>query len=139
MKRRDELQLGAERVRIGSWRGSQRVGLVTPLSSPLSPGPELVRRACTELARRGYREVLTGALAADELEGFESSGFELRDSLHLLAHDLVGVPAPVLPVGITLAKGNRFRPSTPLRVDSRAFEPFWRLDDEGLRDALSAT
>ncbi len=74
-------------------------------------------------------------MAVDELEGFESCAFELRDSLHLLAHDLVGLPVSTPPEGITLRKGNRLRLSTatgrrPL------LQPFWRLDEEGLREAL---
>jgi ribosomal protein S18 acetylase RimI-like enzyme len=140
MGRRDELRRGAERVKIGSWRGSHDVGLVTPLSGPLSPGRELIQRACAELVRRGYREALTGALADDELRGFEACGFEERDTLHLLAHDLGPLLARVeLPTDVRLARGNRFRLSATLRVDGRAFPPFWRLDVGGLQEALTAT
>jgi ribosomal protein S18 acetylase RimI-like enzyme len=139
MGRRNELRLGEERVRIGPWRGSQQVGLVTPLSGPIAPGRELVERACAELANRGFREVVTGALADDELDGFEACAFELRDSLHLLAHDLRRLPEVDLPVGVRLVRGNRLRRAAALRVDARAFPPFWRLDIEGLVEALLAT
>ena len=100
------------------------------------PSAALVREACEVLARRGFREVLTAALAPAERGGFLSAGFEVRDSLHLLAHDLTDIPdAP----RVHLRRGRRRDKAEALAVDHRAFPAFWRLDEGGLREALTAT
>jgi ribosomal protein S18 acetylase RimI-like enzyme len=96
----------------------------------------MVRHCCDLLATRGFGEVLTGALSPAEQRGFLDAGFTVRESLHLLAHDLDDLPAtPVAPL-------RRARPGdrdAVLSVDGAAFPPFWRLDREGLTDALEAT
>lgn len=100
------------------------------------PSAAIVRYACEILALRGYREVLTAALAEPERAGFLAAGFEVRDSLHLLAHDLRDIPtAPPA----TLRRGRRADRATALGVDHRAFPPFWRLDEGGLHEAMTAT
>jgi ribosomal protein S18 acetylase RimI-like enzyme len=100
------------------------------------PSAALVRHACAVLADRGYREVLTAALAEPERAGFLAAGFSTKDTLHLLAHDLHDIPeAPPA----HLRRGRRADRSTALGVDHRAFPPFWRLDADGLHEAMTAT
>jgi len=65
-----------------------------------------------------------------------TAGFEIRERLHLLAHDLLVLPdAPE----ISIRRGRKSDRPGALAVDARAFEPFWRLDDQGLEEALTAT
>lgn len=143
MRRVDEVRRGAERLRLGPWRGGGsggegRVALVAP-GGPNPPGEALVREACAVLARRGYREALTGALAPPEQDGFLAAGFEVRDNLHLLAHDLRDVPVMPEIEPAQLRRGRRADRAAALTVDHAAFPPFWRLDDAGLVEAMTAT
>jgi ribosomal protein S18 acetylase RimI-like enzyme len=85
---------------------------------------------------QGYRDVLTSALAEEERRGFVAAGFEVRDTLHLLAHDLGSTPeAPPA----RLRRGRWTDRRTALDVDNRAFPAFWRLDEGGFREAMTAT
>lgn len=130
------MRRGSERLRVGPWRGDHRIAIMAPVTSG-PPTPAVIREACDVLAGRGYREVLTGALAMPEQQGFLATGFELRDELHLLAHDLHVIPAP--PVGVRLRRGTRGDRAPALEVDGLAFPGFWRLDERGLAEARSAT
>lgn len=131
----DEVRRGAERLRVGAWRGDGSVAYVAPMTDR-PPSAAIVRHACTVLAERGYREVLTAALAENERTGFLAAGFEVRDSLHLLAHDLREVPPPP---PAALRRGRRADRATALAVDHAAFPAFWRLDESGFHEAMSAT
>lgn len=131
----EEVRRGSERLRVGTWRGDGSVAYVAPVSER-PPSAPLVRHACVVLAERGYREILTAALAENERGGFIAAGFEVRDSLHLLSHDLGQLP----PTGRTsLRRGRKAHRPAALAVDGAAFPPFWRLDDAGLTEALTAT
>lgn len=103
------------------------------------PSVELVRHACTVLAGRGYREVLTAALAEPERAGFAGAGFEVKDSLHLLVHDMTDIPPVPAEPGSHLRRGHRGDRKPALAVDGRAFPAFWRLDAAGLHEAMDAT
>jgi ribosomal protein S18 acetylase RimI-like enzyme len=132
----DVLRWGGERLRVGTWRGDPTVAYVAPLAEHPPPTPEIVRRCCRVLAERGYREVVTAALGPHEAAGFLQAGFDVRERLHLLAHDLVDLsepdPAP-------LRRARRSDRGDALLVDARAFDSFWRLDARGLDEALAAT
>lgn len=131
----EEVRRGGERLRIGAWRGDQSVAYVAP-ATERPPSSALVRHACDVLARRGFVEVLTAALAEPERAGFVAAGFEVRDTLHLLSHDLRTLPdAP----RTKLRRGRRTDRGPALEVDNRAFPPFWRLDEAGFREAMTAT
>jgi ribosomal protein S18 acetylase RimI-like enzyme len=131
----EEVRRGAERLRVGVWRGDDSIAYVAPVTDR-APSAPMVRHACEVLARRGFREVLTAALTEQERVGFVAEGFEVRDSLHLLAHDLTDVPRA--PRASSRRGRKRDRPGA-LAVDHAAFPPFWRLDDGGLHEALTAT
>jgi ribosomal protein S18 acetylase RimI-like enzyme len=131
----EEVRRGAERLRVGIWRGDDSIAYISPITER-APSAAMVRHVCEVLARRGFREVLTAALAEAERAGFVAEGFERRDSLHLLAHDLADIPdAPPA----SLRRGRRRDRPAALAADHAAFPPFWRLDDGGLREALTAT
>jgi len=134
--RSEVVRRGQERLRVGPWRGDHRVAFITPVGDAVPPTAAMVRHTCEVLHDRGYQRALTGALADREQGGFLRAGFEPHEQLHLLAHDLVDIPtAPVI----------RHRRAWPgdrdaaLAVDAAAFPAFWRLDRDGLREAIDAT
>ena len=131
----DEIRRGAERLRVGAWRGDGSIAYVAPITDR-PPSAAMVRHACEILATRGYREVLTAALAERERAGFLAAGFEVRDSLHLLAHDLRTVPSGRHP---SLRRGRRRDRAAALAADHDAFPTFWRLDESGFHEAMTAT
>lgn len=100
----------------------------------------MVDHCCAVLGRRGYAAVVTSALAPREQQGFLQDGFEVREELHLLAHDLRHLPSvPRAPGGARLARGMRWHRARTLAVDGLAFSPFWRLDRAGFEEAMTAT
>lgn len=132
----DLLHWGSQRLRVGPFRGDEHTAYIAPLPDGPSPSADAVRRCCAVLAERGYHAVVTAALGASESHGFLTAGFTVRERLHLLAHDLRSLPcAP----GVPLRRGRRGDRPGALAVDGRAFEPFWRLDESGLQEAMTAT
>lgn len=131
----DEVRRGAERLRVGAWRGDGSIAYIAPVTDR-PPSAAMVRHACEILAIRGFREVLTAALAEGERAGFLAAGFERRDSLHLLAHDLRDVPSGQQPA---LRRGRHRDRAAALAADHQAFPSFWRLDESGFEEAMTAT
>ena len=137
------LEWGRERLRAGPWRGDPDVAYLNPVPGSPLPSPEFIRRCMRTLSTQGYDRVVTGALSPSEQASFRAAGFVPSEELHLLGHDLRLVPpvtaltASGSPVGLRRA-GRVDRPSV-LALDARAFDTFWRLDEPGLEEALSAT
>lgn len=134
--RSEVVRRGEERLRVGPWRGDDRVALIAPVGAALPPTVAMVRHACEILQGRGYERALTGALAERERAGFERAGFEPQEQLHLLAHDLVDIPEGA---AVRLRRAWPLDRADALAVDGAAFPAFWRLDRGGLRDAIGAT
>lgn len=132
----DVIRWGSEQARAGPWRGDHQIAYLSPMADAPMPSAVFVRRCLDQLASRGYRRVVTGALSPAESHGFLAAGFEISEQLHLLAHDLTRIPEapPAL-----IRRAGRGDQAAVLAVDHRAFPPFWRLDAGGLRDALRAT
>ena len=132
----DVIRFGQERARTGPWRGDRHVAFLAPLPESPSPSAAFVRRCLNVLAERGFTRVVTGALLPAEQHGFLRAGFEVAEQLALLAHDMQDLPAlPDVPI-------RTCRPSDRtgvLRLDHLAFPPFWRLDGDGLDEAVAAT
>lgn len=133
----DLIKWGPERARAGPWRGDREIAFLSPVADAPTPSAAFVRRCLDQLAARGYRRVVTGALSPAESGGFLAAGFEISEQLHLLAHDLTRLPES--PCGTALRRGTRRDEADVLGVDHRAFPPFWRLDGGGLEEALRAT
>lgn len=94
------------------------------------------------MAGQGYDRVVTGALSPSEQASFRAAGFRPSEELHLLGHDLrviPPVPASATAAGVSMRRAGRADRPTVLDVDARAFDAFWRLDDAGLEEAISAT
>jgi ribosomal protein S18 acetylase RimI-like enzyme len=133
----DVIKWGHERARAGPWRGDRDVAYLSPVADGPLPSAAFVRRCLEQLADRGYRRVVTSALSPAESNGFLAAGFEISERLHLLAHDLSHLPNSAAAAPLRRAT-SRDRDAV-LRVDHRAFPPFWRFDEGGLVDALRAT
>jgi ribosomal protein S18 acetylase RimI-like enzyme len=133
----DVLRWGRERARIAPWRGDAEVAFLTPEPDGPPPSAEFLRRCLTELADRGYRQVVTGALSPLEQSGYLAVGFGVHEHLHLLGIT-IGAHLPPLPDGLPLQRGQRRRAEV-LAVDGLAFATFWQFDDDGLTHALEAT
>ncbi len=133
------LQWGWERARTGPWRGDGRIAYLAPLPPAGAPSVDFLSRCLDTLAARGFTRVLTSALAPAEQTGFLSLGFEEYERLHLLSHDLHHVPRPPREPARLLRRGREGDWPAVLDVDAAAFQPFWRLDAAGLREAIEAT
>jgi ribosomal protein S18 acetylase RimI-like enzyme len=136
MTRSSAIDLGSDRLRIGPWRGDPSIAYISPVLGR-APRREAVDRCLVALREKGYRQVLTSALAAGEQEPFLAAGFEVHEALHLLHHDLAAVPRRS--ARDESRRGRRRDEPRVLAVDALAFDPFWRFDRTGLADARSAT
>ena len=132
----DLVRWGADRLRVGAWRGNALIAYIAPLADGAPPTVDAVRRCCEVLGGRGFREVITAALGPAESRGFIEAGFQVRERLHLLAHDLLDMPASP---PVSLRRGRRIDRTSALDVDARSFDTFWQLDDGGFDEAIAAT
>ncbi|HUP85901.1 MAG TPA: GNAT family N-acetyltransferase [Acidimicrobiales bacterium] len=132
------LESGRERLRVGPWRGDRETAYLNPVPGSPIPSAEFVSRCLRTLSRQGYLRVVTGALSPSEQNAFRAAGFGVSENLHLLSHDLRNVPPVEPPDGLLRRSTHRDRDRV-LEVDRLAFDPFWRLDDSGLDEALRAT
>jgi GNAT superfamily N-acetyltransferase len=137
MRRLDTITGGADRLRVGSWRGDGSAALISPTPG-VAPSRAGLEVALDELRRQGYRTALTPALTVQEQIPFADAGFTVHERLHLLRHDLRRVPAPRAPGG-SLRRGRRRDIAAVLAVDGLAFDRFWRFDAASLADARAAT
>ena len=132
----DVIRWGPERARTAPWKGDRRVAYLTPVPEAPVPSAAFVHRVISELAARGFSRVVTAALSADEQAGFLEAGFEVQERLHLLGRDLHRLPSSD---SRRLRRAAREDRPAVLRIDARAFPPFWQLDEDGLDEALGAT
>ena len=131
---------GRSRLRVRPWHGDHGVAHVAPAGDFLGPlTPNDVARSLGDLRRAGYRSAITAALHRADRRPFLEVGFVETERLHLLQHGFAETvdarPAP----GVDLRKGRRRDQAAVLAVDHAAFAPFWRLDEAGLAEALTAT
>ena len=132
------IRIGSEQVRTGPWRGDRSVAFLAPSPRDPAPSGDFIRQCLDVLTRQGFSKVVTGALSPLEQTGFLAAGFLVEERLHLLAHDLADIPeTPAAPVHLRRAR-NADRAAV-LAVDHAAFPPFWRLDAQGLQEAVDAT
>lgn len=125
-------------LRIGPWQGNRQVAYVVPVNAASPCSAADVHRAVDLLGTRGYGSVVTAALAPLDQAAFLTVGFHVRERLHLLARPLPAAPPPPSG-GLELRRAHHLDRPAVLELDHRAFEPFWRLDEVGLDDAIAAT
>jgi ribosomal-protein-alanine N-acetyltransferase len=121
-------------ARLRPWRGQPEVAEIA-IGAAAGPSREVVDECVDYLRAGGYHTVITTALSPAESLGFVDAGFGVRERLHLLSHDL---EVPVVATGATRRARRADRPAV-LALDELSFDPFWRLDDQALDDALHAT
>jgi ribosomal protein S18 acetylase RimI-like enzyme len=136
----DTVSAAGVRLRVRAWRGgSDTAELATVPPGAIVP-PGLVLLALDRAQARGYGHVVTPALPRTEWRPFLDAGFAVREELHLLAHDLLDLPARR-----SVQRAHRLRSvhrrdrERVLAVDHASFEPFWRMDAASLEDAVRAT
>ena len=140
MSQLETFTVGAERYRLGAWRGAAGIGYLVPLTPPERISRVGVQRSLDRLSQQGFREVLTSALTSHERQIFERWGFTLFEDLHLLHHDLHPVPAwPLHHHPVRLRPGHRWHRRAVLEVDHQAFDELWQLDLSSLVEAMTAT
>ena len=127
---------GRERARTGPWRGDERVAYLAPLPESPPPSVGFLRRCLDTLAARGFLSVVTTALSVPEQRSFLAVGFVEHERLRLLAHDLRQLPA-ARRVPLRRARGSDR--AAVLALDAISFPSFWRMDEAGLEEALTAT
>ena len=132
------MESGRERLRVGPWRGDPHTAYLNPVPGAPLPSAEFVRRCLRTLTAQGYGRVVTGALSPSEQSPFRAAGFAVTEHLHLLSHDLRSIPSVEPPEGMLRRSSRRDRDDV-LALDQLAFDPFWRLDDNGLDEAVAAT
>ncbi len=132
----DVIRWGHEHARAGPWHGDRRTAYLVPLPEGPVPSLGFVRWAMDELAARGFSRVVTNALSTHEQVAFVGAGFQIREELCLLGHDLVQLPYAA-PAHHRRARLADYR--EVLDLDARAFPSFWHLDERGLADAIGAT
>jgi GNAT superfamily N-acetyltransferase len=137
MRHYEHLQWGSDRLRLAPWRGDPTIAELAPALAGRPVTADSIERGLALVARRGFRAVVTNALAPEEQHGYLSAGFSVHERLHLLVRCLDDLPDP--PPDRRLRRGKRRDRPSILDVDRAAFEPFWRLDQLGLQDALGAT
>ncbi len=141
MGRRQTITAGREQLVVRPWHADERVAYL--LSQPVSSAPSVgaLESALSAIRDMGYTSVITSALHYSEAESFVRTGFIEFDRLIVLAHDLSGldrVPREARS-SVRLRRARRRDRVGALRVDANAFQPYWRLDEEGLDEALHAT
>ena len=149
MTRLDTAQWGADRLRVGPWRGDHRIAYLAPTPGN-PPDTSTIRECVAGLRRDGYVSVLTSALSPSEQRPFLGCGFSVHEHLHLLRHplDRSSTASPAATSAdtatadrepATTRRGKRRDRDAVLEVDHLAFSPFWRFDRAGLDDARNAT
>lgn len=132
--RPETIEQRGERARLASWRADGQVAHLSPTAlRPLSA--TFIDSCLDRLRAQGFTFVVTSALSSEECAGFLRAGFDVREQLELLSHDLGDIPD----VGHRLRRPWRRDRARVLTVDSVAFDSFWRLHQGGLDDALGAT
>lgn len=125
-------------LRTASWRGRDDVVVLVARDGSRPVSVRDLRVAVDVLGLQGVRRIVTGALHAHELTPWSDAGFVVHERLHLLEHDLAVLPR-LPPLSARLRRGRRTDHPAALAVDARGFDPFWRLDQVGLDDAIRAT
>ncbi len=133
----DRARSSGSALRVATWRGESRTAIVSPRPDQAPPGPDAIKSCLDDMAARGIHHVVTSALGPAERDAFLAAGFDVRERLHLLSHDVRDWPDVASPVRLRRARTTD-RPAV-LALDQRAFDRFWAMDDAGLTEALNAT
>lgn len=132
----DTVSADGVRIRVRPWRGRPATAECQAAPAGAVVPAHLVRSALDTARDRGYRMAVTPALPPFEWRPYVDTGFEIRERLHLLFHDLLDLGPRT---DHRLRRAVRRDVDQVLTVDHAAFQPFWRLDESGLDEAVRAT
>lgn len=128
-----------ERAHVGRWRELDGVAVIAPPPGEMPPSTSFIEHCCAMLDRQGFSCVVTPALTPGELVPFLQAGFQAREQLYVLIHQLgAGLPG-THPAGIEMQRARTGDIPEALALDARAFDAFWRFDRHALLEACSAT
>ena len=136
MSRLATITWGTDQFRVGPWHGDDHVAYIAVGVGSAMPTAAGVRGVLARVAATGYVRVMTSALRPQEARAFLDAGFRERERLIVLRREIRDGDA-VAPTGDRRARRSD-RPGV-LAVDHAAFERAWRLDGQGLDEALAAT
>lgn len=141
MSTRETLRIGSARLRVRPWHVDSHIAYVSLDSSAGRPTASGLSRCVRDLGERGYVSAITAALHPSEAAPFLQTGFEEYDRLRVLCRDLDASPERDVAGGLAVrCRRATSRDREPaLALDARAFPTFWRLDADGLDEALDAT
>jgi GNAT superfamily N-acetyltransferase len=124
------------KLRVTPWRGDGTTAYLTPTRG--RPSLAIIEQCLSELPSAGYDSAITAALPGVEQIPFLQAGFTVLERLHLLKRTLHDIPRPS---GSSVDLRRTRPPERPaiLAIDAASFPPFWRLDNDGLTDAVAAT
>jgi len=141
MRTRQTLILGNERFRVGPWHADPHIAYLSLTHDVPRPTAEGLQRCLRRLDGEGYTSIITAALHPVEAAPFLSVGFVEHDRLRVLSHAMgeFDPPRRRSDPTVRLRRARHADRQMVLEVDRRAFSAFWRLDAEGLDEALGAT
>lgn len=121
-------------ARVRPWRGQRDIAYLALMAD--TPASIEIATECTDqLRERGYRSVVTSALAPADAVGFLDAGYSVRERLDLLSHPMTNLPETER----RTRRARRTDRAQMLAVDTAAFTGDWQLDSLGLDDAIDAT
>jgi len=121
-------------ARVRPWRGQRDVAYLA-LMADTPATIEIATQCSDQLRDRGYRSVVTSALAPADAVGFLDAGYVVRERLDLLSHPMTDLPEAER----RTRRARRSDRAEMLAVDTAAFSEDWPLDSLGLDDAIDAT
>jgi ribosomal protein S18 acetylase RimI-like enzyme len=141
MKTRQTLILGNERFRVGPWHADPHIAYLSLTPDVPRPSVTGLQRCLRRLGGDGYSSIITAALHPQEAAAFLQAGFSEYDRLRVLSHPLRDLDPPRRRPDprLRLRRARAADRAPSLSVDARAFPPFWRLDPDGLDEAIRAT
>ncbi len=136
MNATDAVSANGVRIRVRPWRGRDDTAecLAAPIGAIVPP--DLVSDALDRAACSGFERAVTPALPPYEWRPYLDAGFDIRERLHLLGHHLLDLPEKQ---AIRTRRVGRRDLPTVFAIDQASFQPFWRLDADGLDEAAHAT
>ena len=137
---RRTLTIGNQRFLVGPWHDGADIAYVSIApASRFPPTSGAVIECLRQLAEDGYRSAVTAAMRPSESAAFSAAGFAVRERLPILRHDLTGDLSAERPLDLNIRRARRADRNDVLALDALAFDEFWHLGGDGLREALGAT
>ena len=127
------------RARLGRWPYDERVAHLVLLDHHMVPTAADIADWIADATDLGARVVRTGALFPNATDAFLESGFQVADTLALLARPATPATTPRTRGSVKL---RRLRPpmlSEAATIDRRSFSSPWANDAAALADIMTAT